>query len=630
MSSNQPQVSADHPQLGEFTPLRPVDDPAVDVRGPETADISREFRYIRPGSIVHINSVYQGTITGRLDRDEREASPFDTDDLKYSVKVWAVDVNSPADCETLYIATCLDWDADAKYLIEDLDQPVPVKQFSVSNPSLPEGTATEMVDSLSRVVGQRVFYVDTTPDTETGFVYVVEVTDVRDGVVSVEGISDRRSTPTNIWVCEPVEYNSDIETKNSAARDWAYPSQWAIPPRMDVPTGKYRITDYGLVRANLQFPKAAVPKTDFVLEHFENTTATEVDTDWDVSRGVDTDGSPAPDDEIAEITGIGRKTALKMSGHNPNSWRTRRKSSCKRRLEEDDTVEIRELDADEVSQELLEAQANFEPHKEDKSLDPIAVEEALTGGVPLFELGQYYTRGVADVRNALLGEAPSAMDVMLLHTAATNATLYNGDAEKIVNYPELFFQDGFKDTPVFAPARVGTDMSPPVTTDENGIWLVATDGWHPTSTAPDSKHHWPLDLPGEGVNDLPHQLQPLEKLDEWIKPVTHADVNLATSKVGLFNAPDATPNTSTDTDQGLAAFTATTSGKSAHGNAENDLPADLEAAHLVSVHSDVLEYVSVLFGIDILEPLELYSNGEDGSLVIPHPKADCAVVVAPL
>jgi hypothetical protein len=626
------------PDLTEFGQPPAVGDPRVPAISPLNPDATREFRHLRDGSTVHINNHYVGTHTGNwISADDTN---FDAENA-YRLDIYEIDVDDPADVDTLYLATNRDWDVPAKYLTGHLDQPAVAKNLRVVNETPPEQTDVDAINTLEQAVGRRVLLNDRKVADK---VRVVQVDTVRDGVVYLTPDSPGNGA---YWVAEEPEYRSDLDKSDVATHNITYGSQWAVPPRMDLPVGDYRLTEDGLVPHGLGFRSQAVDAVERVANQFysdpdqvdDNWDVGSLDHSWDLSGSLSPSSVPAPGEDITGLTGIGEKTALKMSGYQTHGTKSISPSKAKSRLEDDETVEVRELDDGEVADDLQAAQEAYEPPEGDRSPDLYTVEDVLAGKVPLFDLGRFFLAAVAKARTALVDDDPSVMDLMLVHAAATNGTLYDEDGTKVLSYPELYFSDRPDTTPAFAAAGGVRKHGPPL--EHDGVTFGLTT-LRPTrmraGLLEDANNIYTAKFEENGP---PWQLAELTDINaaEFVE-VTHAELNAGVNNVALFRAPEEAPWNESDDEDGPAVELATFSNDGAadaSADQVDSLPSDLRDAHLMSLSGEVLEYLMTLFGEDLLgaspnasvTPDSLYVDTTSDTVAIAHPDLDCWAYATP-
>lgn len=638
-------------QLFDYSPELPTpeDDPDQDLTAPSQAgySIKKTLANARVGSVVTINTVYQGTVAEVVDVagaeklakhvDADRLAEYDLDGGTRNIKtIYWVDVANLG-IDTLAIvagditvtASERHWYSvkrDGEVVQESVDH------LAVDNENnLKEEVDVPRYETLKAHTGEQVLLFE----ESTSMAWVATITGYGDGVINYcKGDPDEKRELSHEITCDATPKTWVLSSRTDAGsvsvlRGEADPFAGAdvsdledsegylgkaspeLHPEQEdavatvletLPTGSYFISDQG-IHANWKIPlrpsephgekvghsvdvlSAEVTNAAFpAADYDEDTNDHEVAVDFRAPERDPVD----PTDDITSIIGIGDATAADISG----IGRDRSKSACKRRLEDSDIVEMTELDDDERKSELVEAEKEYNPNDEVASTtkDLMTVQDFINQGPSLFKASsRYYSRAVAEVVATLASEDEiTEKGLLRVHAGATNARLYDSANEQLGHLANLHISQLSIDEVETAAAWTGQKHTPPFEAE-----------WS------DRAHILTTDLPDE-----------LDVGRDTYCPAEPRPGAATVDHVGVAPLND------------IVVFTATPDEHTAAGDViEHEdllqLEADSETpVHTACVDQTAVEYVNALFGLDLADPADFAHHARitpEGHFYVRHP-----------
>ena len=457
-------------QLTDYSPSLP--DPSHDIDNDLTADpmedrsLRNAVNKLREGSIVTLNTAIQGIVTavGEVDPHDLWYSPE-----AYSPTIATIDIFNPTSVQTIQLVQ------DGKYYDGSFTlfyqrtngKRTDVQHCVVSNEdNLKDEIDINLYEAFKQHIGSKALRFN----GETA--EICELNDAEDGVIWYNSSPARENklkvtgSDTYTWYLPATDENAarnptilkgrepavDDESPTLLGTDDGFDvgaeQEPALKSLLDHPTGSYKVTDAGFAlklsinEMTAMIPVATPETTKTALPAIDEV----IDTGSVSLRSPTRDPPGDEDDCVTNIIGIGDATAASLSGAQYNPSKS--KSKVREQFEASKIDGVRELSDDEISDELQEAQANYEPRETVDDESFITISEFIDDGCPLYETsGAYFSRAVADLRAYFEAHADiTQLDLLKIHAGATNARLFDETGDKIGLLPELMYgQFGIED-----------------------------------------------------------------------------------------------------------------------------------------------------------------------------------------
>jgi hypothetical protein len=585
-------------QLTDYTPSLP--EPAHDVTADLTADpmedrsLRNAMNKLREGTIVTLNTAIQGVVAavGEVDPHDLWYSP-----KAYSPTIATIEVFNPTSVQTIHLVQdgkSYD-DSFTLFYQRKNGKRTDVKHCVVSNEdNLKDEIDINLYEAFKQHIGSKAlrFNGETTE--------ICELNDAEDGVVWYNASPAREKklkvtgSDTYTWYLPATDENAarnpTILKEHEPAVDDEAPlllgtddgfnidaeQETALKSLLEHPIGSYKVTDAGFaMELSINELAAMIPVASPETTNTALPAVNEVIDSDSVSLRAPSRAPPGGKNAcVTNIIGIGDATAASLSGAQYNPSKSR--SKVREQFEASEIDNVRELSEDEISDELQEAQANFEPRDTVDRESFITISEFIDDGCPLYETsGAYFSRAVADLRAYFEAHSNlTQLDLLQIHAGATNARLFDETGDKIGVLPELMFgQFGIEDVHT----------------------AVSWDG-----------HSNDSPLPQPDKTEFQYALT--RSLTDSL------DIN---GRTRWIFAPDT---------QVSATGSGVTENSVTFHNADeyDDLEAALENGDVsaATVPSEVAEYVNALFNIDLSDDQtveELVTVDDDNGLFIDHP-----------